>query len=109
MQPWQIERRSASDKQARTRFGTRKTCADSLPFRLLRRARLYRAGGGRCQLAELINRPPPEYTRKSENISICNGCGEMLQASNEVCLKIAENIHQQFCTRSPEIPSKNGT
>ena len=78
MRPWQIERRSASDnrqepalaREKRARILCLSACFGA-------RALIEQVVG--CQLAELINRPPPEYTRKSENISICNGCGEMLQ------------------------------
>ena len=55
-------------------------------------------------MRELKNQPPPEYMRESETESTCLNCGEILHASNSLCLKVAEEIHSTFCVGHPEHP-----
>lgn len=55
-------------------------------------------------MRELKNGPPPDYTHKSETESTCISCGEVLQVSNSLCLKVAEEIHSKFCIERVEHP-----
>ena len=51
---------------------------------------------------------PPEldFIRQSDTQSTCIYCAEIIRVSSATCLKVAEEIHSEFCAALPQRASR---